>query len=206
MDKFTLTKLIDLIKTKDNKILRFYSENNNYKEIQLDDNGNDVESQVDNEEADRLTNYDSIDLDKEHTNNLNKNLERINSILERIKLCTEKIKYKLGILSNNILSVINRHNDVNHFLIKKPLIDVNKQEFIIVIDLENYYKKIDNINSDIRKIYVNLFQILNKVHNKEISNLYNILLNTGNQVKTLPQEYIKQQELLKLLNTTSSKI
>jgi DNA mismatch repair ATPase MutS len=137
------------------------------------------------------------------------------SQLERLSLCTQKIKYKFGIINKNVLSIINRHNDINHFLISDETkfhtggssgVEPRERELCIVVDLESYYNKLPSFNADIRKMYVMLYAILNKVHIKELTELstkLNTFLPVLAEAKT---KYEGLQEFMKLLNDNTNTI
>ena len=128
-----------------------------YTEIKIDGLESPPNLFLDTEEADNLVQYKTINLNT--IDSVKEYIKDANSQLERFKLCTTGVKYKFGILTSSVLSIINRHNEVNHFYIKSPLKNVYK-ELCIVIDLENYYNKIDSSSPEIRKIYISFFSIL----------------------------------------------
>lgn len=188
-----------------------------YTEIKLGDET--IEEQLlDKDEADRLVDYRDIDLDNEHKKYIKNLIRQSHSQLERLSLCTQKIKYKLGILSEDVLSVINRHNDINHFMISDELkfrvkngggdniSGIRGKELCIVVDLESYYNKLTTFNNDIRKIYVHLFTILNRVHTKELNELNTKLNLFIPIVENARNKYKKHQEYLDILNQTTNKI
>ena len=62
--------------------------------------------------------------------------------MERFEKTTKKIKYKFGILNSRILSIINRHNEIDIIIFKQPIKSIYK-ELVIVLDLESYYNKLE---------------------------------------------------------------
>jgi hypothetical protein len=183
-----------------------------YSEIKLD-NETIEEQLLDKDEADRLVGYQDIDIDDKEK--IKMFIQISHSQLERFSLCTKRIKYKFGIVSKQVLSIINRHNDINHFLITDELkfksenvskMNENDRELCVIVDLESYYNKISSFSSDIRKIYVNLYTILNKVHSKELSELNNKLSLFNPLVSEAINKYKKHQDYLAILNKTTNKI
>lgn len=193
-----------------------------YAEIRLGDES--IEEQLlDKDEADRLIDYRDIDLDQDSKKNIKTHIHKTHAQLERLSLCTNKIKYKFGVITKRVLSVINRHNDINHFIIVDNLsyrLNNEKEkkdekegkgkaindDLCIVVDLESYYNKLTSFNEDIRKTYVNLFSIFNKVHAKEITELSTKLSVLSSVIPKLTNSYKEHQQFLEMLNNATNKI
>lgn len=161
----------------------------------------------DDELLDQLNNYSSVDLEREYLKNVKDSIKIFDSQLERFEKTTSKIKYKFGILNSRILSIINRHNEIQHYIFKQPIKSINK-ELVIVLDLESYYNKLDlhdDINIDIRKIYMNIFTSFSSIHSKENNEAEIKLNNILKLVEKLPKQYDEQQNYLSLLNEITSK-
>jgi hypothetical protein len=140
----------------------------NYGELVMDDN----------DEYDE--HFKEINISDNKDIQIRKSLMIYTNQLNKFKNCVCKLKYKLGILSNNVLCTINRHNEIESYLVKdgKGLISniidgvtdeihYISQEMYIIIDLPSFYEKLPTVKEDVIKFYKNFYYILNKAHTKQ---------------------------------------
>lgn len=178
------------------------SGNNVYKieEIELDQEGNipeDYAGEPDNFELDRE--YEEIDINtgpiREDTEDLAKHLEenynhpvslkditredKINlrdifRQVRRFRFCVQSIKYKLCIIYKNFICCIRKDDSLECFMIKHyPKKDIRK--FMVTLDLETLYNKIDTITIDIQSIREGFYKVLDKNQLKHARNLKSML-------------------------------
>lgn len=130
--------------------------------------------------------------------------------IKRLRYCVETLNYKIGIISKGYLISIKR-NDIECFLIKKYPRDSSKK-FFVVIDLENFYKNIDNIHRDIAVVKQSIYTILEK--NQEIHiDLIDQIIKNKKYISIVPEkvsnkkaEYEKMiSELYTMLKTLNTK-
>jgi hypothetical protein len=162
---------------------------------------------TDDELLNQLNDFKEIDLEKDYLTKIKESITIFHSQLERFQKTTNKIKYKFGILTSRVLSIINRHNEIDHYLFKQPIKSISK-ELIIVLDLESYYNKLevkDDINIDIRKIYMNIFSSFNNIHSKENIETESKLKYCLDIMEKIPTHYDQQQTYLTMLNELTSK-
>lgn len=140
----------------------------NYGELAFDNDDNSDEH------------FKEINISDNKDINIRKSLVIYTNQLNKFKNCVAKLKYKLSILSNNVLCTINRHNELETYIIKdgKGLIsniidgvtdEVHyiTQEMYIVIDLPSFYEKLPTVKDDVIKFYKNFYHILNRAHTKQ---------------------------------------
>ena len=99
--------------------------------------------------------------------------------LKRLRYCVQSIKYKLGIVYNNYLSVIDRKEHIECFLIKhyprKPI-----RKLMVIIDLELLYKDIKLAVNNISIVRQGLHKVLDKNQMSQIKLLGKILEERNN--------------------------
>lgn len=140
----------------------------NYGELNLD---------ADDENEDH---FREININENKDVNIRKSLMIYSNQLNKFKNCVNKLKYKLSILSNTVFCTINRHNELETYLVKdgkglvSNIIDgvtdeihYIDQEMYIAIDLPSFYEKLPSVKEDIIKFYKHFYHILNKAHTKQ---------------------------------------
>ena len=166
---------------------------------------------LDPAEADRLIEqYQAIDIDGESSDILKENIVSYKQQLDRLKYCTNNIKYKLCIVTSSSFCTINRNNNTECYAVKKgkPVTNEDK-ELCIIIDLENFYDKVDNIHTDINRVYKNLYDIMGRAHKKQTAIISSRLRQYQALSDNLSKRYKlkeKYEESIKSINNTLAKI
>jgi hypothetical protein len=178
----------------------------NYSEVQIDDI-KDLDSFTDK-------NYKAIDIDSNYENIIRKKMVKYTNQLNKFKNCTAKIKYKFVILTDDTLSIINRYNETENYLIKngkgivKNIIDSKtdticniNHELYILIDLISFYEKINQIPEDIIKLYRNFYSILSKGHLKQTALAENRFKNYQYMISKMVNLYNQKSKYLELISS-----
>lgn len=118
--------------------------------------------------------------------------------LRRLKLCVQNLKYKLCILYKYYMCCIHRDNTFN-FILVKNLTGLPERKLIVTIDLENFYKKIDEVSIHVKTIREAVYNILDKNQNKHIQNLQKILEQKNNLTVFSENINTKKDETLEYL-------
>ena len=142
-----------------------------YDTIELNDN---IDNQSDMEKHLEENYNKSLDLNNAKEND--KVLKQIFRQLNRLKYGVKDISYKLCVQYSKYLYCINRHNELVLYEIKNLNID-NNRKFLIAIDLEKLYEKMDTFSLDIKSVRKGVFSILDKNHVKNNENFSKILEN-----------------------------
>lgn len=154
----------------------------------------------------------SIENNKEHQ--VRKSLLMYHKQLDKFRASTAHIKYKFSIMTNNVLSVINRHNEPESYLIKTTntlvpdIIDSKTDavikiphELYILIDLPSFFDKMDQISTEVIKVYRTFYAMLGRAHTKQTAlaeyrfKHYNLL------ISRLVAEYNKNTKYLDLISS-----
>lgn len=211
--RMTSDKSIELIKFTDTDIEDGLLKGNIIGEYnQIDIKGmEDDNLYLDPSDADKLLEqYQSIDIDHENAIILRENIVLIKQQLDRLKLCTNKIKYKLCIITPSIFCTITRSNDIDCFVVKRgKQTKTDQRELCVIIDLESFYDKIDSIHSDINRVYKNLYTIMGKAHRQQTSIITSRLNQYIDISKKLTSKYTKKEKyesVIRSLNDTLIKI
>lgn len=198
--------------------------------IELDEEGNipgDYAGEPDNFELDRV--YEEIDINtdphggdtedfaKHLEENYNRpvslkditiedkiNLRDIFRQLRRFRFCVQSIKYKLGIIYKNFICCIHRNDSLRFFMIKHyPKKDIRK--FMVTLDLETLYSKINTVALDIQSVRAGVYKVLDKNQLKHARNLKS-MLETESKITVYSEaiyaqkarfaEYISQLEIM----------
>ena len=157
-------------------------------------------------EKNLLNNY------KDQKINTNDEVKCINRHLQRLCYITKSTEYKAIVQHNNVLSVINRNNEIVFYQIKNANTNA-KNKLFICFDLELLYKNIKSIQTDLLNIKNSINTILDGNYNKNINHIHTLLtsVNLGadvlnNHIMSKKTEYyntIKQlEELLITTNKT----
>ncbi len=138
---------------------------------------------------------------------LYKHIKKSKNQLERFKNCTSTTKYKMAIVTNIYVSIINRHNEVITYIPEDENYDNIEREVVcVVVDLETLIKKINILDNEIIQFYSSFFTILNKAHTAQL----NDLKSTFNKLKNIPDIiascYVGNQNLLLILDSSYTTI
>lgn len=182
-----------------------------YNELNLDD--------LKDKDSYATESYKPIDLDNSQEHIIRKNLIRYHMQLEKFKNCTTHIKYKFAILTNKTLSVINRHNETECFVLNgnyKLVSDIihSKTERIIriphelyiLIDLPSFYEKIDDLSVDLIKVYRNFYATLNRAHTKQTSLAEFRFRNYNVLITQLLDEYSRNAKFLNMISSLTTSL
>ena len=82
--------------------------------------------------------------------------------LRRMALVLTGLKYKMCILHHQYLSIVNDEDVIDSFYIRGYDISKATRIFLIVIDLEYFYEKMQSINHDIDIIQESVYNVLDK--------------------------------------------
>lgn len=181
-----------------------------YKELQLDEL-KDVRSFTED-------NYKPIDIEGSITD-IRKKIVRYNAQLNKFKIFTSKLKYKFSIITNNILCSINRHNDIDSYIIKNGrglvpnIIDVKTEtvekiehELYIVIDLPSFYEKLTYISTDLIKLYKSFYSSLTSTHTKQTAIVQTKFKNYQQIVLKMSTLYDQKSKYLTLLDSLTTSL
>lgn len=154
----------------------------------------------------------SLNNNKEHQ--IRKALFSYHNQLENFKRSTAHIKYKFAVLTNNSLSIINRHNETESYIVKGqnslilPIVDSKSEtlipiphEFYILIDLPSFFEKLDQVSTEIISVYRNWYFLLNRAHTKQLALAEHRFKNYQTLVQRLIAEYGKNSKFLDLIGT-----
>lgn len=163
------------------------------------------------EEADKLLEqYQEIDIDQESTDILKTNIISYKKQLERLKKCTINIKYKLCIVSQSSFCTVTRLNDIECFAVKRghPTNGEDK-DLCIIIDLENFYDRVDVIHNDVSRLYRTIYDIMDTSHNKQLVIINSRLRQYNTLSENIKRHYSKRdkyEKTIESLNEVLSKI
>jgi hypothetical protein len=154
----------------------------------------------------------SLNNNKEHQ--IRKALFAYHNQLENFKRSTAHIKYKFAVLTNNSLSIINRHNETESYIVKGqtslilPVVDSKSEtlisiphEFYILIDLPSFFEKLDQVSTEVISVYRNWYFLLNRAHTKQLALAEHRFKNYQLLVQRLLSEYNKNSKFLDLIGT-----
>jgi len=159
----------------------------------------------------------SLNNNKEHQ--IRKALFTYHNQLENFKKSTAHIKYKFAILTNNVLSIISRHNETESYIVKgqtslvSPIVDSKNEtmisiphEFYILIDLPSFFEKLDQVSTEVISVYRNWYFLLNRAHTKQLALAEHRFKNYQILVQRLLSEYNKNAKLLDLIGTLTGQM
>jgi len=163
--------------------------------------------------------YKSIDMDGMKDSILRKKAIKYTNQMNKFKNCTAKIKYKFGILTNEIMCVINRHNETECYQVlngqglvsnivdsKTDELHSIQHELYVLIDLPSFYEKINTVPEEIIKLYKHFYAILAKSHTKQTSLAEHRFKNYQNLVGKMVQMYNKNNKFLDMLDGLTSSL
>ena len=163
--------------------------------IQLAVNGNDLEQQL-------KDNYkNEISLSKYSGDDI-VSIKSLYRQLKRLSYCVENINYKVGILYKNFICAIRRNNSVDCFSVKNFHSSATKK-LMIIVDLETFYEKNDQLIYDINTVRSNMYSVLEKNQGVHSVVIEKMIENRGNIIsipKVALQKSIEYDTMLKKLN------
>lgn len=183
---------------------------NNYSELAVDElkNMNNYED-----------NYEAINMESNKDTIVVKKMVKYNNQLDKFKNCTPKISYKFAILTDDVLCIINRHNDTENYLIKNgkglvPNIIDSKtdsvcqidHELYVLIDLPSFYEKIDQLPDDLIRLYKNFYATLSKAHTTQTSIVEHRFKNYQQLVTKMMAEYANKNKFLDLMSSLTTSL
>lgn len=129
------------------------------------------------------------DISKEDT----KHVRDIFRQLKRLKYCVQSIRYKLVIVWNTYLCVLNRDDSIECFYIKKfPVISSRK--LLVACDLELFYEKLETIEHDITQVKYGIYKILDKNQDKHTRNINRMLEERNDVIKYSNDVQVKKSD------------
>lgn len=194
--------------------------NNHYSKIVssvLSASNNDVnithDDFIDPINADKLIEqYADIDIDMERAEWLESIIYQCNTHISRLKFCTQSVAYKLCITSSVSLCCVKPDNTIISYAIKRcnPTNNqVKNKQITLVLNLEQFYERLNNIHDDIKKLYTRLYRVLDNVHQKGS----NMIINKINQhvrlienIRTIPLQKKEYEYAITKLESTLMKI
>jgi hypothetical protein len=157
--------------------------------------------------------------EKNKENHIRKSIIKYVNQLTKFKSCFSKIKYKLVIMSNDVLCYINRHNDVDSYLIRsdeelvKNVIDDKTDtvlnidhEMYFLIDLPSFYEKIPQLSTDVISLYRNFYNTLSSVHTKFTAVAEHRFRNYAQLVQQFIIMYNDKNKFLEMLDTLTASL
>lgn len=150
------------------------------------------------------------DISKDDT----KDLKAIYRQLQRLRYCVQNIKYKIAIMYQNYVCSIRRDDSIDCFALKHyPRQDCKRM--MVIIDLEMFYSKNEQIDHDITTVRTGIYRVLeknqgyhSKIMAKMVANKSDIVaISQRAQVKTrIYTRLISQSEgMLVTLNNAEEK-
>lgn len=152
----------------------------------------------------KIGNYDTVDLppdDKmeEHLENNYKQIISFKDItqedavqlrsiyrqIRRLRYSVQNINYKIGIIYENYICSVTRHNDVTCYIIKHYPRDKHSKNLLIIIDLETFYNRNNRIIDDMRIVREALYTVLERNLNMHIG-IFERMLQNKKSIETLP--------------------
>jgi len=158
---------IDKINLSDENEAKSLSVSNTYNMKEIDENLRD-DSQVIKDGL-SISNYKQIPLDKNFNSSLI-NYSQYFQQLDKFKECVRNLRYKFGIFTQDFITLIDRSNQINNYIIKSKenFIPIETTCFCISIDIENLFESVDTLIDDSIKLYSSFYGILGDAHQKQI--------------------------------------
>ena len=95
------------------------------------------------------------------------------SQLKRLNMCTQDLKYRLCIVYDNYLCIV-ENEDIKCYYLKNQKTDGNKI-FFVVVELPIFYDKVKNIITDINVIKSGIYKVLDNNQQNHFENLISLL-------------------------------
>ena len=122
--------------------------------------------------------------------------KEIKDILRQIKrlgFCVQNVKYKIGIIYKNYLCVVRRDDDLECIRIKN-FTSRKTRKLYVLVDLELFYNKMENLSNDMATIRKGLYQILDKNQHSHTRNLQKLLDERKDILMLSDKAYKKKQD------------
>ena len=157
--------------------------------------------------VDELTRYESIDIDHDSNLSLYEESELIRDQLRRLRNCVEDLRYKVCIESNNCVCIINTDNKISCYSYKNThSVNEKYRRMYITIDLDTFYNSIDSVIRDTEVLEKNLYKILNKTHDKQVSAIKGYLRQFSNIGDLLESKYRSGDRYVEKIKSVTVKI
>ena len=174
---YELKEISNITNTRDVTMEYGFNKNNNFDEMynMLDVNKGDVDENV------LETNYKrDIKID-DVKSKMNEEVKCIYRQMSRFKYSVENLKYKLSIVYNSYLCVINRNNDIIYYYIKNINNISNKKSLLVCFDLEILYDKnyvihteLVDVKNKMEKLLYKNYMININITNKLTDNMVSV--------------------------------
>jgi hypothetical protein len=162
---FELKQISDIVNTKD--VTLEYGSDKNHK---FDEMYNMVDmNKEDMDEAMLSNNYKRNLKIEDVKSRSNEEVKSIYRQMNRFKYAVENLRYKLSILYNSYICVLNRNNDIIYYYIKNRNKSDNKKSLIVCFDLEMLYDKNYIIHNELSDVKTNIEQLLLKNYNLNLN-------------------------------------
>lgn len=148
--------------------------------------------------------YKPIEINKKSNNQL----YRYYNQLQKFKNCVSHIRYKIGIITDRSITIINRHNEIDTYKVLQKRIGgyASKPNMILIIDLENFYKKLDRVGDDIINVHKTFYGVLHKAHNKQSLILEARMKNYHVTALQLTALYTQKSKFLDMMDTLTNSL
>jgi hypothetical protein len=163
--------------------------------------------------------YKPISIDNNKEQQVRKQISGYQNQLDKFRRATTHIKYKFAIMTNNVLSVISRRNEVESYILRsniqmiKPIVDGKNDtviqiphELLVVIDLPSFFEKIDQVTSDILTVYKNFYSMLNRAHTKQTALAEHRFKNYNLLIGRLMADYAKNAKYLDMIASLTASL
>lgn len=201
--------------SEEDKILIASSEENedkeSYSELNIDD--------LKDKDSFSSESYKPISIDNNKEQQVRKQISSYQNQLDKFRRATAHIKYKFAIMTNNVLSVISRRNEVESYIMRsngpmiKPIVDGKNDtiiqiphELFIVIDLPSFFEKIDQVTTDVLTVYKNFYSMLNRAHTKQTALAEHRFKNYNLLIGRLMMDYGKNAKYLEMITSLTASL
>jgi hypothetical protein len=128
--------------------------------------------------------------------------------LKRLKYCVQNIKYKIAIIYKNYICAIRRDDSIDCFSVKDyPY--THYKGLMIIVDLETFYDKHEQLSEDINVVYNSIFHVLERNQHTHV-NMVEKIIETKKDIVSIPflaeQKKIKYDQMLSQLYDMLKKI
>ena len=129
-------------------------------------------------------------------------VERQQHQLTRFNFCFKNLPYKLCLRTSNVISVTNKYNDIDSYVVAKYPND-NTRKWIFSTDIDTVYKKGDMITDTLFSLEIKFLSILdsNQLHHlsylKDLDKFMEYSKRTYNKKLELQQGRVEVQHILK---------
>lgn len=216
IDNIPITEIIPFELTEQDLLSVYQREDNEFRESFSEFHTDDLK----NPESFSQEHYRALTIqEKNKEYQIRKTIIRYTDQLNKFKSCFMRLKYKVGILSNDVLCDINRHNEIECYLIKseedlvKNMIDEKtdsvlniEHELYFVIDLPNFYDKMPQLAKDVISLYKNFYSTLSTAHTRFTAIAEHRFRNYQLLIGEFINMYNKKHKFLEMLETLTGSL